>query len=134
MYPPYKFGLDPRHFCNCPDPLRPLFRLLMEWLLIKADISGALRKNGKNFGSFGYKCISLCSYFVENFKLIPMSYLSQHKNDVIESYDVTKYDSTKKHDVASKRIFELSCAFIELKTMWYMHFDTRNLFLMSISV
>ena len=33
MYPPYKFGSDPRHFCNCPDPPWQLFRLFMEFLL-----------------------------------------------------------------------------------------------------
>ena len=33
VYPPYKFGSDPIHFCSCPDPLLQLFRLFIECLL-----------------------------------------------------------------------------------------------------
>ena len=33
MYPPYKFGSDPRHFCSCPTTLYILFRLFKECVL-----------------------------------------------------------------------------------------------------
>ena len=39
MYPPYKFGSDPRHFCSCPATLYILFGLFKECVL-KEDNSG----------------------------------------------------------------------------------------------
>ena len=72
--------------------------------------------------------------FVENFKLILMSYLWQRKNDVTESYDVTKYGSTEKREIVQKRYFAPISAPIELKTSYYMYFGMRNPFLMFIWV
>ena len=72
--------------------------------------------------------------FVENFKLILMSYLWQRKNDVTASYDVTKYGSTEKREIVQKRYFAPISAPIELKTSYYMYFGMRNPFLMFIWV
>ena len=33
VYPPYKFGSDPRHFCSCPATLYILFGLFKECVL-----------------------------------------------------------------------------------------------------
>lgn len=107
------------------------FQVRKFWKCFSQVISGRSRKNVKPCGQMNF---SWGHSFVENFKLILMSYLWQRKNDVTASYDVTKYGSTEKREIVQKRYFAPISAPIELKTSYYMYFGMRNPFLMFIWV
>ena len=41
---PYKFGSDPRHFCNCPTTLNTLLRLFTECVLKRSTGWGTITR------------------------------------------------------------------------------------------